>query len=61
MSINDTYILLSIIYRLIQDCLPRESAYPLHKLFEDIKFRTEMGQMMDLNTVNQETQDLNYQ
>ena len=61
-SINDTFILLSLINRLIQDFVPNpKTAHTLIRLFEDIKLRTEMGQLLDLNTVNQELSTLNFQ
>ena len=61
-SINDTFILLSLINRLIKECVNNQNvAVGLIQLFEDIKFRTEIGQMMDLNTVDQEDHSLNFQ
>lgn len=61
-SINDTFILLSLINRLVHDNLPNiQTAVSIIRLFEDIKLRTEMGQLLDLNTINQETTKLNFQ
>ena len=37
-----------------------QRCFAVISVFEQIKFRTEMGQMLDLNTVDQETRKLNY-
>ena len=61
-SINDTFILLSLKSRLLREYISSETTLAsILRLFEDIKLRTEIGQMLDLNTVNQQTKELNYQ
>lgn len=37
-----------------------QRCFAVISVFEQIKFRTEIGQMLDLNTVDQETRKLNY-
>ena len=37
-----------------------QRCFAVISVFEQIKFRTEIGQMLDLNTVEQETRKLNY-
>ena len=61
MSINDTFILQSLVFRLIQRALPAERSSAVISVFEQIKFRTEVGQMLDLHTVDQEKHCLNFQ
>lgn len=60
-SINDTFILQSLIPRLLNDAIrSKQKVFTIQKLFEDIKLRTEIGQMLDLHTVNQSDQTINY-
>lgn len=60
-SINDTFILQSLIPRLLNDTIrSKKKVFAIQKLFEDIKLRTEIGQMLDLHTVNQSDQTINY-
>lgn len=60
-SINDTFILQSLIPRLLNDTIPsKQKVFAIQKLFEDIKLRTEIGQMLDLHTVNQSEHSINY-
>lgn len=60
-SINDTFILQSLIPRLLNDTIrSKQKVFAIQKLFEDIKLRTEIGQMLDLHTVNQSDQTINY-
>ncbi|KAK8798275.1 hypothetical protein WA588_003360, partial [Blastocystis sp. NMH] len=62
MSINDSFILQTLIFTLIQkEITDSRRQLSLLTVFEKIKFRTEVGQMLDLNTVNQEDRSLNYQ
>ena len=61
MSINDTFILQSLVFRLLHQVIEdSQRCFAVISVFEQIKFRTEIGQMLDLNTVNQETRELNY-
>ena len=62
MSVNDTFILQSLIYKLLERVISSVSLfYSVQKVFEDIKFVTELGQMLDLNTINHKTHSINYQ
>lgn len=62
MSINDTFILQSLIYKLLQRVISSATLFnSVQRVFEDVKFITELGQMLDLNTINQKTHSLNYQ
>lgn len=61
MSINDTFILQSLIPKLLKEVIDSPTVYcNVLKVFEDIKLRTEVGQMLDLNTIEVETHSLNY-
>ena len=60
-SINDTFLLQSLMFRLLHKVITDpQRCFAVISVFEQIKFRTEMGQMLDLNTVDQETRKLNY-
>lgn len=62
MSVNDTFILQSLIYKLLQRVISSTSLfYAVQRVFEDVKFVTELGQMLDLNTINHKTHSINYQ
>lgn len=62
MSINDTFILQSLIPRLVSEVIPSKAlCFDVLKVFEDIKLRTEVGQMLDLNTVSRESHSLRYE
>ena len=61
MSINDAFILQSLIPKLLKEVIDSPTVYcNVLKVFEDIKLRTEVGQMLDLNTIEVETHSLNY-
>ena len=60
-SINDTFLLQSLMFRLLHKVITDpQRCFAVISVFEQIKFRTEIGQMLDLNTVDQETRKLNY-
>lgn len=62
MSINDTFILQSLIYQLVKRRIPSVPLFnAIQRTFEEIKFITEIGQMLDLNTINPSTRSINYQ
>lgn len=62
MSINDTFILQSLIPRLVSEVIVSKAlCFDVLKVFEDIKLRTEVGQMLDLNTVSQESRSLRFE
>ena len=62
MSINDTFILQSLIPRLLKEVIDSPTVYcNVLRVFEDIKLRTEVGQMLDLNTVAVDSHSLNYE
>lgn len=62
MSINDTFILQSLIPRLLKELIDSPTVYcNVLRVFEDIKLRTEVGQMLDLNTVAVDSHSLNYE
>lgn len=61
MSINDTFILQSLIPKLLKEVIDSPMVYcNVVRVFEDIKLRTEVGQMLDLSTVAVDTHSLNY-
>ena len=62
MSINDTFILQSLIPRLVSEVIvSKKLCFDVLKVFEDIKLRTEVGQMLDLSTVSQESRCLRFE
>lgn len=62
MSINDTFILQSLIPRLVSEVIVSKAlCFDVLKVFEDIKLRTEVGQMLDLSTVSQESRCLRFE
>jgi hypothetical protein len=62
MSVNDSFLLQSILVKLIQKQVrDRDCCFLIFHIFEDVKFRTEIGQMLDLNTVQQETKKLRFE
>ena len=61
MNINDTFLLQSLIPKLLKEVIDSPMVYcNVVRVFEDIKLRTEVGQMLDLSTVAVDTHSLNY-
>lgn len=50
MAINDAFLLQSLIFRLLKKIFIPEKYHKVSDLFMDVRFRTELGQLMDLLT-----------
>ena len=59
-AINDSFILESLIYKVIKKHFRSESYYvDLLELFHEVTYQTELGQLMDLITAPEDQVDLN--